>query len=37
MTFRTRLLVTFLAATLVPLVALGWFVRREMTQRLTAQ
>lgn len=37
MTFRTRLLIAFLAATLVPLVALGLFVRREMTQRLTSQ
>ncbi|HXV14006.1 MAG TPA: ATP-binding protein, partial [Candidatus Krumholzibacteria bacterium] len=37
MTFRTRLLMGFLAATLIPLVALGLFVRREMTQRLTAQ
>jgi signal transduction histidine kinase len=37
MTFRTRLLMGFLAATLVPLVALGFFVRHEMTQRLTSQ
>src|SRR5512145_2748408 len=37
MSFRTRLLIAFLAATLVPIVALGLFVRREMTQRLTAQ
>jgi signal transduction histidine kinase len=37
MSFRTRLLIAFLAATLVPIVALGWLVRREMTQRLTAQ
>jgi signal transduction histidine kinase len=37
MTFRTRLLIAFLAATIVPIVALGLFVRREMTQRLTAQ
>ncbi len=37
MTFRTRLLIAFLAATLVPIVALGLFVRREMTQRLTTQ
>lgn len=37
MTFRARLLIAFLAATLIPLIALGLFVRREMTQRLTAQ
>jgi len=37
MTFRARLLVAFLVATLIPLVALGLFVRHEMTQRLTTQ
>lgn len=37
MTFRSRLLIAFLAATLIPVVALGLFVRSEMTQRLTAQ
>jgi signal transduction histidine kinase len=37
MTFRTRLLIAFLAATVIPIVALGLFVRREMTQRLTSQ
>ncbi len=37
MTFRTRLLVAFLAATLIPLVVLGLFVRRETTHRLTMQ
>lgn len=37
MTFRARLLIAFLFATIVPLVALGLFVRREMTQRLTSQ
>lgn len=37
MTFRARLLIAFLAATLIPIVALGLFVRSEMTQRLTAQ
>ncbi len=37
MTFRARLLVAFLLVTIVPLVALGLLVRREMTQRLTAQ
>ena len=37
MAFRTRLLVTFLLAVLLPLIALGIFVRYEMTNRLTAQ
>ncbi len=37
MTFRARLLIAFLAATIIPIVALGLFVRREMTQRLTSQ
>lgn len=37
MTFRIRLLIAFLVATLVPIVALGLLVRREMTQRLTSQ
>ncbi|NIO29767.1 MAG: HAMP domain-containing protein [Candidatus Latescibacteria bacterium] len=37
MTFRTRLLVTFLLAVLLPLIALALFVRDEMTDRLTAQ
>ncbi len=37
MAFRTRLLVTFLLAVLLPLIAFGIFVRYEMTNRLTAQ
>lgn len=37
MTFRSRLLVAFLLAALVPLIALALFVRNEMGQRLTAQ
>jgi signal transduction histidine kinase len=37
MSFRTRLLVTFLMAVLLPMIALAWFVRNEMTSRLTAQ
>lgn len=37
MTFRTRLLITFLLAVLVPMIALALFVRNEMTERLTAQ
>jgi len=37
MSFRARLLVTFLLAVLVPLVALSLFVRHEMTARLGAQ
>jgi len=37
MTFRTRLLVAFLAATIIPLVALGFIVRHETTKRLTSQ
>jgi signal transduction histidine kinase len=37
MLFRTRLLVTFLLAVMLPMVALGLFVRKEMTDRLTAQ
>jgi signal transduction histidine kinase len=37
MTFRSRLLVTFLLAVLLPMIALALFVRGEMTDRLTAQ
>ena len=37
MTFRTRLLVTFLLAVLLPMIALVFFIRDEMTDRLTAQ
>ncbi len=37
MAFRTRLLVTFLLAVLLPLIAFGIFVRYEMTNRLTTQ
>jgi signal transduction histidine kinase len=37
MTFRSRLLVTFLVAVLLPMIALALFVRDEMTKRLTAQ
>ncbi|UCG51072.1 MAG: HAMP domain-containing histidine kinase [Candidatus Latescibacterota bacterium] len=37
MTFRTRMLVTFLLAVLLPMIALTLFVRDEMTDRLTAQ
>jgi signal transduction histidine kinase len=37
MSFRPRLLVTFLAAVLIPIIALAFFVRGEMTDRLTAQ
>ncbi|MCI0451566.1 MAG: HAMP domain-containing histidine kinase [Candidatus Latescibacteria bacterium] len=37
MTFRARILIAFLLATVVPIVALGLLVRREMTQRLTSQ
>src|SRR5262245_14296617 len=37
MTFRTRLLIAFLAATVIPIVALGFLVRYEMTKRLTSQ
>jgi len=37
MNFRTRLLITFLAATVIPIVALGLLVRHEMTKRLTSQ
>jgi signal transduction histidine kinase len=37
MTFRTRLLVTFLLAVLLPMIGLAFFVREEMTDRLTAQ
>jgi signal transduction histidine kinase len=37
MTFRSRLLVAFLLAALVPIIALTLIVRHEMTRRLTAQ
>jgi signal transduction histidine kinase len=37
MTYRSRLLVAFLLAALVPIVALTLIVRHEMTRRLTAQ
>jgi signal transduction histidine kinase len=37
MSFRTRLFVTFLLAVILPMVALGLLVRKEMTNRLTAQ
>jgi signal transduction histidine kinase len=37
MTFRRRLLVAFLAAVLLPMMALGFLVRGEMTDRLAAQ
>lgn len=37
MTFRTRLAIAVAAAAIVPLVLLGWGVRREMTARLDAQ
>ena len=37
MTFRSRLLVAFLVAVLVPMIALALFVRREMTNRITTQ
>jgi len=37
MSFRPRLLFTFLAAVLIPLITLALFVRGEMTERLTAQ
>ncbi|MEE9271580.1 MAG: HAMP domain-containing sensor histidine kinase [Candidatus Krumholzibacteria bacterium] len=37
MTFRVRLLVTFLLAVLLPMIALALFIRAEMTDRLTAQ
>jgi two-component system nitrogen regulation sensor histidine kinase NtrY len=36
-TFRSRMLVAFLVAVLVPLILLVLFVRNEMTRRLTAQ
>ncbi len=37
MAFRTRLLITFLLAVLVPMIILALFIRDEMTKRLTAQ
>lgn len=37
MTFRTRLLITFLLAVLLPMVILALFIRDEMTERLAAQ
>ena len=37
MSFRTRLLISFLAATVIPILALGLLVRHEMTKRLTSQ
>ena len=37
MSFRTRLLVAFVLAAVIPLAVFGLGVRREMTERLTAQ
>ncbi len=37
MTFRTRLLIIFLLTVLIPIVALAFFIRGEMTKRLTSQ
>ncbi|HEU4366148.1 MAG TPA: HAMP domain-containing sensor histidine kinase [Candidatus Krumholzibacteria bacterium] len=37
MSFRARLAIGFLAGAVVPVLVLGFFVRREMTARLTAQ
>lgn len=37
MSFRTRLLLAFLVAAVIPLAVFGLGVRREMTERLTAQ
>jgi len=37
MTFRTRLLIIFLLAVLVPMIVLALFIRDEMTERLAAQ
>jgi signal transduction histidine kinase len=37
MKFRTRALLLFLLAVLLPMISLVWFVRQEMTERLTAQ
>ena len=37
MTFRTRLGIWFFVGAVVPVLVLGFFVRREMTDRLTAQ
>ena len=37
MSFRTRLALWFLAGAVVPVLVLGFFVRSEMTTRLTAQ
>ena len=37
MTFRARLLATSLLAVLLPMIVLAFFIRREMTGRLTAQ
>jgi signal transduction histidine kinase len=37
MTFRTRLLIIFLLTVLLPIVALAFFIRGEMTKRLTGQ
>lgn len=37
MTFRKRLLIAFVAAVLLPMIALALFVRDEMTDRLSAQ
>jgi signal transduction histidine kinase len=37
MTFRTRLLIIFLLTVLIPIVALAFFIRGEMTKRLTGQ
>lgn len=37
MTFRMRLLTAFLVTVLLPIALLAWFVRSEMTDRLTTQ
>ena len=37
MNFRARLVVAFLVVALIPLGGLAWFVRGEMTRRLTAE
>ncbi|MBN1165406.1 MAG: HAMP domain-containing histidine kinase [Candidatus Krumholzibacteriota bacterium] len=37
MTFRTRLMALFLLAVIIPMIVLAFFIRLEMTKRLTAQ
>ena len=37
MTFRTRMLIVFVLTALIPVIALAFFVRGEMTERLAAQ